>query len=178
MLISQINALPPGEIAHRRAEAATRSTAHFVFPHRLASGEIRMVDVHSSPIEESGRALLFSVIHDVTEPEHREAQLRQAAAVFENTAEAVVITDANGIVRRINPAYTALTGLSPQDVVGRHAEMIGGSLGGPGESAYRRHHDAMRREHQPSARRERTGHRVRRADDRPQRPRGRRAHTA
>ncbi len=39
----------------------------FIFPHRLASGEVRTVEVHSSPISHNGQIMLFSIIHDITE---------------------------------------------------------------------------------------------------------------
>jgi diguanylate cyclase (GGDEF)-like protein/PAS domain S-box-containing protein len=128
MLISDINVLSPDEVADRRRDAASRRLDHFFFPHRLASGEIRTVEVHSSPIEDKGRTLLFSVIHDVTERESYEIELREAAAVFENTSEAIVVTDDLGIVRRINPALTALTGWEPEAVRGEHASLLGGDL--------------------------------------------------
>ncbi len=66
MSITEINVLPPAEVALRRQRAAARNEQYFVFPHRLINGEIRMVDVHSSPIVAQGRTLLFSIIRDVT----------------------------------------------------------------------------------------------------------------
>jgi len=47
----------------------------FVGPHRLANGETRMVEVHSSPIQIQSRRLLFSIIHDITERKQLERQV-------------------------------------------------------------------------------------------------------
>ncbi|MEI6621499.1 MAG: PAS domain S-box protein [Actinomycetes bacterium] len=124
MLISQINVLPDEEVARRRQEALTQARRHFVFPHRLADGQIRSVEVDSSPVTDHGRPLLLSIVHDITEREHVEAQLRQAATVFANTLEPVIITDAEGIVSQSNPAFTALTGWHPADIVGQHANAL------------------------------------------------------
>jgi PAS domain S-box-containing protein len=66
MNIGEINVLPAAEIARRRKAAAKGDQNYFVFPHRLADGTVRKVDVHSSPIEDQGRTLLFSIIRDVT----------------------------------------------------------------------------------------------------------------
>ncbi len=66
MPITTINVMAPDEVALRRQRAAQRNEQYFVFPHRLASGEIRMVDVHSSPIVVHERTLLFSIVRDVT----------------------------------------------------------------------------------------------------------------
>jgi PAS domain S-box-containing protein len=67
MHIEQLNQLPPDQVATERRKAVDRGQNLFTFPHRLASGEIRFVDVYSSPVTIQGRSTLFSIIHDVTE---------------------------------------------------------------------------------------------------------------
>lgn len=77
MRISDINMLSPEEIGQEMARAATREHNYFVFPHRLASGEIRTVEVHSGPITVGGKRLLYSIIHDITERTQAEAALQK-----------------------------------------------------------------------------------------------------
>ena len=86
MRINQINVLSADEIAERLSQAASHKRNIFEFPHRLASGEVRLVEVHSSPLEIDGRTLLFSIIHYVTARRHAEAQLVVAnkELVFQN----------------------------------------------------------------------------------------------
>jgi diguanylate cyclase (GGDEF)-like protein/PAS domain S-box-containing protein len=79
MDIAQINAKSPQEIAEDRKMALQERLNCFIFPHRLATGEIRMVEVYSSPVEIEGRALLFSIIHDITERRQLEAQMHDLA---------------------------------------------------------------------------------------------------
>lgn len=67
MNISDLNILPRATVARRRREAVREKTKFFTSPHRLASGEIRTVEVHSSPIEVKGKTLLFSIIQDITD---------------------------------------------------------------------------------------------------------------
>ncbi|MEI8082185.1 MAG: PAS domain S-box protein, partial [Actinomycetes bacterium] len=55
---------------------------------------------------------------------HHETELRQAEAVFRNTLEGILVTDENGIVLRVNPAFTSITGWQPEQVVGRHAQLL------------------------------------------------------
>lgn len=69
MPIEKINVLSEDEIAVERGKATTEEQNLFIFPHRISSGEMRQVEVHSSPIELNGQKLLFSVIHDITERE-------------------------------------------------------------------------------------------------------------
>jgi len=64
--ISQINMLPAQQVAAERAAALQEKRNYFHFPHRLASGEIRDVEVYSTPIKSEGKDLLFSIIHDIT----------------------------------------------------------------------------------------------------------------
>ncbi len=67
MNLSQINLLPPEALAAARSSAQRERRSIFVFPHRLANGEVRTVEVHSSPIEIKGRPILFNIIQDITE---------------------------------------------------------------------------------------------------------------
>ncbi|HEY6093699.1 MAG TPA: sensor domain-containing diguanylate cyclase [Gallionellaceae bacterium] len=46
---------------------------------RLSSGEIRDVEIYSTPIVSGGRRLLFSIIHDITARRQLEVQVRQLA---------------------------------------------------------------------------------------------------
>ena len=77
MNIEQINMLSREVVATQRKKAENENLNFFMFPHRLASGEVRMVEVHSSPIKTKGESLLFSIIHDVTDREHSKEQLRK-----------------------------------------------------------------------------------------------------
>jgi PAS domain S-box-containing protein len=77
MTIQQINQLSPEEVADQRRKAADRRMNEFVFPHRLADGELRYVEVYSSPVTIQGRRTLFSVIHDVTARKQAEEDLER-----------------------------------------------------------------------------------------------------
>ncbi len=104
MRIQDINALPPGAVTAERQKALAEKRNYFVFPHRLADGELRTVEVHSSPVEAGeGKHLLFSIIHDITERKRaeeklRETQLRLAHIVdVSPTAIYVVKIDPTGV---------------------------------------------------------------------------------
>jgi diguanylate cyclase (GGDEF)-like protein/PAS domain S-box-containing protein len=67
MNICNINTAPPERVAEERQKALREERNYFLFSHRLASGEVRDVEVYSTPIEVGGRSLLFSIVHDVHE---------------------------------------------------------------------------------------------------------------
>ena len=84
MLIDDINTLSPEQIAAERQKAATEMRNHFIYRHRLASGEERIVEVHASPIPFQDKQFLFSIIHDVTERMQLEEHLQKWEQTFKN----------------------------------------------------------------------------------------------
>jgi hemerythrin-like metal-binding protein/PAS domain S-box-containing protein len=88
MRVSDINCLSPQEVAAEIAKAKEGRRSYFTFKHRLASGEIRDVEVYSGPMEVNGRTLVFSVVHDVTDRTHAEEEvkrlLRERNAILDN----------------------------------------------------------------------------------------------
>jgi PAS domain S-box-containing protein len=89
--IQDINQLPPDEVAAEARMAATEKRNYFVFPHRMADGEVRWVEVYSTPVETRGRKLLFSIIHDITD--RRQAE----AALLESDHRMRLATEATGV---------------------------------------------------------------------------------
>lgn len=67
MNIREINHLSPDEITEEEALRKKEKRGYFIFPHILANGEIRIVEVHSTPVDIQGRTLFFSIVHDITE---------------------------------------------------------------------------------------------------------------
>jgi len=74
--IEDVNQLQPEQVVSERAAAVAQQRNYFIFPHRLASGEIRWVEVYSSPVSVEDQTLLFSIIHDVTERKQSEEMLQ------------------------------------------------------------------------------------------------------
>ncbi len=64
--ITDINILPPEAVAAEMQRACAEQRDCFLFRHRLASGEIRDVEVYSGPVDIDGKTLLYSIIQDIT----------------------------------------------------------------------------------------------------------------
>ncbi len=73
--IGEINIGSATEVVGALRSASTGDETIFLFQHRLASGDIRDVEVRTGPIESGGRQLLFSIVHDITERKQAEEQL-------------------------------------------------------------------------------------------------------
>ncbi|SFX56197.1 sensor domain-containing protein [Marinospirillum alkaliphilum] len=88
MSIQDINALDPADVALERELARRENRNYFVFPHRLANGEIRTVEVYSWPlVTDDGETLLFSVILDITGKKIAEASVLEYKDRLERLAE-------------------------------------------------------------------------------------------
>jgi len=75
MSVEDLTALPRQTTAELRQRAHQEGRKHETLPQRLATGEVRTVEVHSSPIQIKGRWLLFSIIHDISERKRLEKQI-------------------------------------------------------------------------------------------------------
>ena len=72
------------------------------------SGEIRWLHIESQPtLLENGDILWDGIQYDVTDRRMAEDALRITASVFDNSQEAIVITDANNVIIDVNPAFSA-----------------------------------------------------------------------
>ena len=78
MGIADFNMLQPDEIAAERARAAREERNYFIFPHRVADGSVRTVEVYSSPVKlAGGQEALLSVVLDATGKNLAEDELLQ-----------------------------------------------------------------------------------------------------
>jgi PAS domain S-box-containing protein len=78
MPVSKLNVLSEDEIVHKMNQARLAERQYFEVPHRLASGEVRLVEIHAAPIEIGGRPLIYAILHDVTDRRMAEDGLRQS----------------------------------------------------------------------------------------------------
>ena len=120
--ISDINTLSTEEVAAEMQAARLTERAYFRFRHRLASGEVRDVEVHSGPVAIDGRQLLFSLITDGAERREAMAALRfsdeLARTIISSAPMGIAVADLDGQLVDVNPAMTAITGYSRDELIG------------------------------------------------------------
>lgn len=123
LFISDINMMPLDEIERQRLDALAYKKNYFIFPHRISNGEIRTVEIHSSPILLNGEQALFSIIHDITERKEAEEKLKESEArfriLFETMVQGVVFQSNSGAITSANPAAEHLLGLTLDQMQGR-----------------------------------------------------------
>ncbi len=91
MRIDQINTLTPSEIEAEMGRAVRQERDYFIFEHRHANGEIRTVEVRSTPIIADARVLLFSIILDVTEHQRAQQTLKRNEKLLRESQKAARI---------------------------------------------------------------------------------------
>ena len=120
--------------------------------HRIVtpSGEVRWVRNHSRPIVENGEIVgLRGVLTDVTERKRMEEdivalnqslerrvaarteeltaaveQLRLQGAALESAADSIMITDREGRITLVNPAFTRITGYTAAEALGQNPRLL------------------------------------------------------
>ena len=85
---------------------------------------LRRKDGTPLPVEVSAKILpggqWQGFVRDITERKQAEAQLRQAAIVFESTNEGIMIADAAGRLLAVNRAYERISGFRAEEVLGKN----------------------------------------------------------
>jgi diguanylate cyclase (GGDEF)-like protein/PAS domain S-box-containing protein len=87
------------------------------------NGEIFPLEISVSEIEVEGNVQFSSVVRDITERKRAEDELRLAATTFDIHA-AIMITDSDGNILRVNNAFTNITGYSAAEVAGENPRML------------------------------------------------------
>lgn len=119
MTIDAINTLPPEQVAMERQKVVKGERNYFVFLHRLASGEVRTVEVHSSPVTMHNQLALFSIIHDVTERSRADVELRKSEEryrnLFSSMMDGIYSSTHEGRFVDVNPAMVKMFGFSNRE---------------------------------------------------------------
>jgi diguanylate cyclase (GGDEF)-like protein/PAS domain S-box-containing protein len=68
---------------------------------------------------------ILATAADMTARHDMEEHLRMMAMVFENSRDAVIITDADANIVMVNPAFSQVTGYTPAEVMGKNPRILG-----------------------------------------------------
>ena len=122
--LSQLNGMRTEDFDRFFAQARAGQDQHAVLKQRMADGQTRRVEAYTGSIAEDERALLFCVIHDISERHATEQKLKLAASMFAHTHEGIFYCDADGRILDVNDAYTRLTGYKREEVLGHDYHVL------------------------------------------------------
>lgn len=113
----------------RRAYAG--SSLRFEWMHQRANGEVFPVDVLLTAVTDSeGGQFLHTTWRDMTNQKRTEMALGRLSTVIEQLPEAIVLTDVDGVIEYVNPAFESLTGYARHEAVGRTPRILKSSQHG------------------------------------------------
>jgi len=116
-------------ITHAKAVAINNNTnlsGGFVNRYRHKNGSIRFFS-WSSQFSTSEELFYASAI-DITESRKTEEKIRQSAAVFQSTADGVMVTDLEHCILEVNQAFCNITGLSEEESIGSNLAILRSEL--------------------------------------------------
>ncbi len=120
---------PDGEDSFAKAErmislAESNGLHRFEWVHTRSDGSHFTAEVTLAAINLHGRRVLYCVWRDISERKANEAQLQLAANIINGTNEGILVTDHEGIIRAVNPAFSIITGYSEDEAIGQRANLL------------------------------------------------------
>ena len=126
--VFDFNLLTKEQIKSEMDNAFAENRNYFQFQHKLSTGEIKTVEVHSTPIDFRGEKLLFSIIHDITERWQAEVALKNSEKRLNQITDSVPVF--LSLVSRnldyvfVNRAYEEFFKLSKSDILGKNVKEL------------------------------------------------------
>lgn len=122
MTLADLSTLPVLEVKKLFEKAIKADSSPVIFSHRLSNGELREVEIHSTPIRRKDRHFYFNIVHDITTRKHTETALRESEARFRSLVEATTDwiweTDIHDQLTYSSPKVQTLLGYDPEEVIG------------------------------------------------------------
>lgn len=85
---------------------------------RRKNGSVIDIEIFATTLKSEPQRSIIGLVQDVTERKRAESSAQLATIAYENSSEAIAITDAAGVIIDVNPAYSRMTGYWPDEVAG------------------------------------------------------------
>jgi PAS domain S-box-containing protein len=120
---------PDGELSSVKARqmidlAMERGSHLFEWTHKKFSGEEFVATVTLTRMIYRGQLFLQGTVRDITERKRAEAEHIRLVTAIEQSAEAVVMTNTEGAIEYVNPAFTRITGYNREEVLGQNPRIL------------------------------------------------------
>ena len=80
-------------------------------------------ELSARAVQTEGESGVLVWVRDISERRRSEEAQRLLATAVAQAAEAIVVTDADGIIRYVNPAFESISGYARDDVIGRNSNL-------------------------------------------------------
>ncbi|MDD1609639.1 MAG: EAL domain-containing protein [Methylococcaceae bacterium] len=85
---------------------------------------IGWAELRAAPIQWQGKQAYVIGVRDITDSKLKDDRLRQAAAVFDNIRDGVMMVDDKLRITHINTAFTEITGYTEEEVIGKPSSLL------------------------------------------------------
>jgi diguanylate cyclase (GGDEF)-like protein/PAS domain S-box-containing protein len=86
------------------------------------------IEIALSPVKIPSGVIFTNIIRDLTIRKEAEEQLRLQSVALESAANGILITDRNGNIQWVNPAFTRMTGYTAEEVRGKNPRLLNSGL--------------------------------------------------
>ena len=93
-------------------------------PVKRKDGSVFFADIKSSPVTISGKRYLIGDFRDATDRRKAEEALTRLGMAVDQAAEAIVVTDTQGKIEYVNPAFERITGHSREEAIGSNMRIL------------------------------------------------------
>lgn len=116
------------EYVKRTIDSTLHLKKPFIIEHRIvqSNGSEKIVCNQAEVIFNSAGipVRILGTIQDITESINTETELKLADIVFKNTLEGIAITNVEGTILSVNPAFTTITGYSANEAIGKNPRIL------------------------------------------------------
>ncbi|RJP32964.1 MAG: PAS domain S-box protein [Candidatus Omnitrophota bacterium] len=117
---------------HSPIETSRRYDLRFMTPNY----DIRTALTNEQTLYQNNQLIGFQIIAtDITERKKMEEELKRRVVAIDQCAEIIMITDSNGTIQYVNPAFTAISGYETNEVIGKNPRFL--KSGFQNQSLYR-----------------------------------------
>jgi PAS domain-containing protein len=129
-LPDQVSVVPPDQLPLVRAIRGEKIVDELIFVRNSQPSPGIWIRVNAWPLKDSAGMVSGGVVmfHDFTQGRNALQSFVLLSRVVEQTADSVVLTDTQGIIQYVNPAFEATTGYSRDEALGKTPRILKSGL--------------------------------------------------
>ena len=105
-------------------KAFNEGAAFFEWIHQRGDGTEFAAEVKLSRFEHQGEPAVHAIVRDISARKEREQRLKQFQKAVEQTGHAVYMTETDGTIEYVNPAFESITGYNKAEAIGRKPSIL------------------------------------------------------
>jgi sigma-B regulation protein RsbU (phosphoserine phosphatase) len=122
----KVTPYPADQLPLAQAIRGNKVTGELIFIRNAGRPQGAYIDVSANPLRDADGSIRGGTVifRDVTRAKQNEERLRKLSSAVEQTADTIVITNKQGAIEYVNPAFEKTTGYSSKEVLGRTPRIL------------------------------------------------------